>query len=224
VSERSVAELIREVAHAHGDIASPKALAPFVLDALRGQEAQVLERLLPAYIGSLLRRRTPGDGHEWEDFLVERISTDHGVVFGREATSDDLHRGAERRRTFAGRLDQRALQYDGIADAMTAEHVSRAGDLSAVGQSAAHLRTQLAILRLERRRNEKRAHSVLDVLKTAVGSFERAAQEGRNIYAEQSRASMERLRHYRDGCLGDLEKGRAVDRRIAEKLAEESDG
>lgn len=215
MSKSSVAELIRKVAHDHADIASPKQLAPFVLEELRGQEAEVLQRLLPAYISSLLRRRTPGDGKEWESFLEERVATDHGTVFGKDATTDDLRQGADRRRLFAGRLDKRAAQYDGIADIMTMEGADRAGDVSAQGQSLLQLSLELATLRSDRRRNERHRVSIT-TLQAAKDSLASYLSGDRNPIIEELRGQREELLHIRKNLNESLAKSRRTyDRAMA---------
>jgi hypothetical protein len=190
MSGLSVAKIVRRVAQEHQAIADPKALAPFVMEALRGEEEAALERLLPAYVATVLRRRPAAEGQAWESFLEERIPTAEGYVFGRDATAPVLRDGAERRRSFAGRLDRRAVQYDATADAMDAEHAVTAGALSTLGQSIASLAADLHDLSRYRTRLE---HTT-KVKQVA----EEAEQRLRALVAAQDNPRVAVLRQQRD--------------------------
>lgn len=133
-----LAALVRRTAHAHPDIAAPAQLSELVLDAIPvGQERQLLQRLLPSYVASVVRRAegTPAADVDperaWAGMLQDRVPTAEGYRFLRDCDADDIAAGAERRRRLAENYAARAQVYDVIADQIRTTGASSAGELDA---------------------------------------------------------------------------------------------
>lgn len=129
----SFAERARQIAAAHPDIADPRDLAPFMLEEIRGEEQDLLLRLLPTYIRSVLSRRGDAGSEEeaWGAFLDERLATEtRGTIFVREAVVTEIDAAATRRERFSGNLDRRAQQYRQVAEAMREHEAHTASDLT----------------------------------------------------------------------------------------------
>lgn len=207
-------DVIRRVARDHPDLADPVDLVPFVLEDLAGQEQELLRRLLPNYIAQVLRPKTSSidDKLRWQAFLSERIPTQDGKKFLRDASAEDLEAGVERRRRFAGALDGRAELFASTARTMR-EHSARVvGDLTL---ELAH--DVLARLRLEARNLQTRRLGLarrtrdLGVLRTCVERLRELVDSGKD-----PREPM--LRNYRDALILErdklrlaLERGRKTD-------------
>lgn len=157
------ADVARRVAKSHPDIADYHVLAQSMLAEIKGQEYDLLEKLLPGYIRAVLSRKGPADSDEavWESFLGERIATkDRGTVFVRDATPEEVEAGAERRRRFAGNLDKRAAAFDAVAAKARAAGNVVIGDLADGVQTLRDLEATLALETTRRARAERRARTL----------------------------------------------------------------
>lgn len=166
-----VAALIRQVAETHGDIADPRDLVPLVMAEAAGYEKELLAAALPQYVSAVLRRaRRHHAAAEpaWATFLDERIPTEDGYVFGRDADPASLDAGAERRFRFAGNLDRRGQQWRAISTAMQQAGVTRAGDLPQESgvDAIASLESDLATIKHIRLREQRKVNE-LDALRRA---------------------------------------------------------
>jgi hypothetical protein len=128
--------LIRKIARANASEASPGRLADQVLAEIPpGQERALLAKLLPGYVGEVLRRvdSTPADSVDpnapWNGLLHDRVPTADGYRFLADCTAEDISAGAERRRRLAENLAARAEVYEAVANAMTAQGVETAHEL-----------------------------------------------------------------------------------------------
>lgn len=131
-SALQMAAIVRRIAEQHPDVADPADLTPYFLAEIEGMEAEALSRLVPSYIGSVLRRRITrtADADAWQAVLEERIPTRAGYVFGRDGTAEDFDAAAERRRQFSGNLDARGLRMASVAAEIRDQKVRTAGEVS----------------------------------------------------------------------------------------------
>jgi hypothetical protein len=138
----SLAALIRTVASEHPDEASPHALAADVLARVRaGTERDVLARLLPRYVGDVLRRaeqKAAGDaGDAWAKILDDRVPTERGYQFLRDCTAEEVQAGAARRRASAENFTKRAELYEEVAALLAdIDRPDRTDQLAGVAEEA----------------------------------------------------------------------------------------
>jgi hypothetical protein len=211
----SASALVRRIASEHPDIADPKALVPFMMDELTGLEQEVLRRLLPSYISSVLRRAQTSQGDEqdeWTVFLGERVPTKDGTKFVRDATANDLDEGAKRRERFAGALDGRALKFSAAAREIRNAGVETAGDLpvdTAVDMLRSLKSKQLS-LRKRRLGATARAKQIT-VLRQAVENLESIVASGESPTVPMLRGYRDDLLQQMSNLLHKIEQGRRTD-------------
>lgn len=129
-------ELIRRTAVTHADVASPAVIAELALEDIPVEQYQaIVEKLLPRYVGEVLRRSrtaatTPHD--KWEVFLGDRVAVKGGAYrFAADCNEPELRAASARRKKMAGALDRRAVVYATVADAVHDAGVATAGQLDA---------------------------------------------------------------------------------------------
>ena len=161
-----LAAYVRRAAREQPDLADPKALVPFVMAEIQGQERELLERLLPREIAAILRRRNLAPDatteERWDDFLEERLSTKEGYIFVKEASSTDMDNAALRRRSFAGNHDRRARRFAEVAISMRTGNAPTVAALSPeVGQALLRqLEERHALVRRQRLSEQRRAQGL----------------------------------------------------------------
>lgn len=164
----SFPEIVRQVAAEHSDEPDYRALSEHVLKAIEGEEKDLLRKLLPNYMKSILTRRQGAEWSEdvWERALNERLPSVSGeYVFVRDASADDIAKAAAERRRFSGNLDHRAAHLEGVVREMRSQNVATVGalDVGKVGESLDALDRQLYAEKLRRVKATNRAR-VLGVL------------------------------------------------------------
>ena len=119
----------------HSDVASPSVIAELALEDIPQERYQeIVEKLLPRYVGEVLRRArkaapvTAAD--KWEVFLGDRVAVQGGQYrFAADCTVPELRAAAARRAKMAGNLDRRAVVFATVADAVAGAGVSTPKDL-----------------------------------------------------------------------------------------------
>lgn len=212
--ELTVASLIRSAASDHPDIADPKDLVPYVMEAIAGQEEVLLRKLLPTYISGVLRRRLPttDDNEAWEALLGERVPTESGVIFLRDATADDLDAGAERRRKFAGNLDGRAAQYASVAAAVRSAGALTVGALAVEDgvRTLRELEARIVLAAKARRRGVTRVRH-LAALRAAREKLQGILDAGNDPRLPLLVAYRDDLLKLREDLVHSLERGKITD-------------
>lgn len=210
----SLPKIVREVALVHPDLADPKDLAPFVLEAVKGHEEEILRRLISPVIANVLRRRERGgtSAEEWDGFLKERLPTPTGVVFISNAHADDLEQAASRREAFAGNLDRRAQQFRHVAARLRLDKVPTPGELSReVGvELIRDLEGEHIALYLKRRGLQARRRD-LERVSRYRDRLREDLTRGEAVEVRLLREALVALRETKQSLVDGIAKGRAVD-------------
>ena len=166
--DETLAAMIREVAAAHDDVASPAVLAKLVMEKIPiGTERRLLGALLPPYVGEVLRRAetTPTSDLDpdsaWGELMRERVPTDDGYRFLQDCKPEDIEAGAARRRSMAANLSARADVYEAIAASMEQQEVASPAELEPATTLAAIARRGDPIVALAARPHSEIVEALL---------------------------------------------------------------